>query len=74
MTGADHMDFLDNPAACGFTCSVCADGPAVDATIVANTRTLATAFFRRTLQNEVALDAFLLNASLPAGIVVSHRP
>ena len=52
MTGADHMDFLDNPAACGFTCSVCADGPAVDATIVANTRTLATAFFRRTLQNE----------------------
>lgn len=74
MTGADHMDFLDNPATCGFTCSVCADGPADDATIVANTRTLATAFFRRHLRAEAAMDATLTGASIPTGIVEMHRP
>lgn len=74
MTGADHMDFVDNPIACGFTCGVCTDGPADDATVVANTRTLLTAFFRRTLTDETALDEVLHEASLPTGIVVSRRP
>ena len=73
MIGADHMDFLDNPATCGFTCSVCADGPAVDATVVADTRTLATAFFRRHLRSELAMDAYLIGASIPAGAVGMHR-
>jgi len=73
MIGADHMDFVDNPATCGFTCSVCADGPAVDATVVADTRTLATAFFRRHLRSELAMDAYLIGASIPAGAVGMHR-
>lgn len=73
MTGADHMDFVDNPAACGFTCSVCADGPAVDAVVVANTRTIATAFFRRHLRAESAMDATLTGASIPDDVVAMHR-
>lgn len=73
MTGADHMDFLDDPAACGFTCSVCTDGPAVDASVVANTRTLATAFFRRHLRAEVGMDVYLIGASIPMGAVGMHR-
>jgi hypothetical protein len=51
ITGADHMDFLDDPD-CGFTCSVCPDGPADDATVLGTNRTLLTAFFRRHLAGD----------------------
>ncbi len=73
MTGADHMDFVDNPVACGFTCGVCRDGLAVDAEVVANTRTIATAFFRRHLRAAAAMDAYLTGASIPDDVVAMHR-
>lgn len=73
ITGADHMDFLDNPD-CGFTCSVCPDGPADDGTVLATNRTLLTAFFRRHLASDAAMDAYLTGASVPAGVSAMHRP
>ncbi|MFO0714804.1 MAG: hypothetical protein U0353_33500 [Sandaracinus sp.] len=70
--GADHMDFLDDPA-CGFTCSACPDGPADDATVLATNRTLLTAFFRRHLGGEAAMDAYLTGVSVPSGVTAMHR-
>jgi hypothetical protein len=73
IAGADHMDFLDDPA-CGFTCSVCPDGPADDATVLGTNRTLLTAFFLRHLASDPAMDAYLTGASVPAGVTAMHRP
>jgi hypothetical protein len=74
LTGADHMDFLDDPASCGFTCSVCPDGPADDATVLAANRTLLTAFFRRHLASDATMDSYLTGTSVPGGVVVMRRP
>ncbi|GAB4202115.1 MAG: hypothetical protein OHK0013_14990 [Sandaracinaceae bacterium] len=73
VTGADHMDFLDDPR-CGLPCSSCPDGPADDAAVLASTRTLATAFMRRHLLGETAMEAYLTGGSVPGGIVTMHRP
>jgi hypothetical protein len=73
VAGADHMDFLDDPM-CGVTCSLCPDGPADDATVLVSMRTVATAFLRRHLLGESAMDAYLTGGSVPAGIATMHRP
>jgi predicted dienelactone hydrolase len=73
ITGADHMDFLDDPA-CGFACDVCPDGPADDATVLATNRTLFTAFFLRHLAGDAAMEAYLTGASVPAGVTTMRRP
>ena len=73
VTGADHMDFLDDPD-CGFTCSVCPDGPADDAAVLRTNRTLLTAFFRRHLAGDASMDATLTGASVPAGVTTMRRP
>lgn len=65
-TGADHMDFTDDGG--GVTGSFCTDGPGDDVQIRAAVRTLAVAFARRHLRDEVAMDAWLTGASVPAGI------
>ncbi len=74
VTGADHMDFLDDPAACGFTCSVCPDGPADDGSVLGTNRTLITAFFRRHLASDASMDATLTGASVPMGVTAMRRP
>lgn len=63
--GADHMDFVDNPGACGFTCSVCPDGPGDDASQVAGARTLLVAFFRRHLNGELGMEKWLTGDLVP---------
>lgn len=73
VAGADHMDFLDDPD-CGFTCSVCPDGPAEDATVLRTLRTVATAFFRRHLASDATAEAYLTGASVPSGVATMHRP
>lgn len=73
VTGADHMDFLDDPD-CGFTCSVCPDGPADDGAVLRTNRTLLTAFFRRHLAGDAAMDAYLTGATVPMGVTTMHRP
>lgn len=74
VTGADHMDFLDDPAACGFTCSVCPDGPADDGAVLRINRTLLTAFFRRHLASDASMEASLTGTSVPMGVTTMHRP
>jgi hypothetical protein len=73
VTGADHMAFLDDPR-CGTPCSVCPDGSADPAMVLAATRTLAAAFMRRHLLGESAMEAYLTGGSVPAGIVTMRRP
>lgn len=65
-TGADHMDFTDDGG--GFAGSFCPDGPGDDEVIRQDVRRLAVAFFRRHLEGEDAMDAWLTGASVPAGI------
>jgi dienelactone hydrolase len=66
-TGADHMDFTDDGG--GFAGSFCSDGPGDDAAIREDVKTLTVAFFRRHLDGDRGMDAWLSGASLPAGIV-----
>lgn len=73
LAGADHMDFLDNPA-CGFTCSVCTDGPGDDAAQLGIARTLSVAFLRRHLASDASMNAWLTGASVPSGATTRHRP
>jgi hypothetical protein len=73
VTGADHMAFLDDPR-CGTPCNLCPDGPTDPAMVLASTRTLATAFVRRHLSSETAMEAYLTGGSVPAGIVTMRRP
>lgn len=73
LAGADHMDFIDDLAACGFACSACSDGPGDDAVQLAIARTLSVAFLRRHLAGETAMDAWLTGSSVPAGATVRRR-
>ncbi len=68
-TGADHMDFLDNPN-CGMTCNMCVAGTADPAVVKAGMWTLEVAFFRLHFYGESEMDAYLIGAKVPAGISV----
>ncbi|MEM9070981.1 MAG: hypothetical protein AAGE52_20895 [Myxococcota bacterium] len=70
---ADHMDFVPDVAGCGFTCSACPNGGADESVVQAGMMTLATAFFRRHLKAEAAMDAFLVGPQVPAGVTVRSR-
>ncbi|HOU53291.1 MAG TPA: hypothetical protein PLQ97_05120 [Myxococcota bacterium] len=73
--GADHQDFVDDPAACGFTCSVCPDGPGEDQDQIDAVRTLMVAFFRRHLAGETAMEDWLVGGRVPAEVSeVRHVP
>jgi len=73
--GADHQDFVDDPEACGFTCSVCPDGPGDDAAQVAAARTLMVAFFRRHLLGETAMEDWLTGSRVPGEVTETlHAP
>jgi predicted dienelactone hydrolase len=69
--GADHMDFVDD---CGFRCGLCKEGTADAADVLALTRTLALAFFKRHLLNEAAYEAWLSGAAVPNGVVAARKP
>lgn len=74
LTGANHMQFLDDRSACGFTCSVCAMPSASDAVVLTAVRTLSVAFLRRHFRGEAAMDAYLTGGALPAGVTTRHDP
>ena len=75
LAGADHQDFVDDPAACGFTCSLCPDGPGEDRAQIGAVRTLMVAFFRRHLLGETAMEDWLTGARLPGEVTeVLHVP
>ncbi len=69
---AGHMDFVDDFATCGFACELCVRGNADPTIVLATVRTLATAFFRRHLLGETAMDAWLIGPGLPQGVAVKH--
>jgi pimeloyl-ACP methyl ester carboxylesterase len=71
---ADHMDFVPDTAGCGFVCTSCTAGSADPAAVVSGMETLTVAFAQRHLFGQVAAEAWLTGASLPAGIVMSSRP
>jgi dienelactone hydrolase len=65
--GADHMDWVDDRASCGLTCSFCADGSRDDAETRAITRRLTVAFLDRHLRGNAAMDAYLSAAGIGSG-------
>ncbi len=67
----NHMDFVDNCS--GLGCGVCNSASGDKAKARLNARTLEVAFFRRHLRGEVALDAYLVGAQVPTGLVTRHR-
>jgi pimeloyl-ACP methyl ester carboxylesterase len=74
LTGANHMQFLDDRSTCGLTCSFCAMPTASDAVVLTAVRTLSVAFLRRHFRGETAMDAYLTGGSLPAGVTTRHDP
>ncbi|MCS6797286.1 MAG: hypothetical protein NZ898_01935 [Myxococcota bacterium] len=71
IAGADHMDFPDR---CGLLCGACTPGTADPARVRAITRTLATAFFRRHLLGQSAMEDWLTGPRVPDGVTTMHRP
>jgi pimeloyl-ACP methyl ester carboxylesterase len=72
-TGADHMDFVDDVSNCQFVCTASTEGTAAVPAVLASTKTLAVAFARRHLRGDTAMDAYLIGAQVPAGVVAAHR-
>jgi dienelactone hydrolase len=71
--GANHMSFLDDLAACGFTCSFCNAATATNADVTQMARAFMTAFFERHLRGKTAYDAYLTGAQAQARYVASNR-
>ncbi len=72
VTGADHMDWLDNPS-CGLVCSACPGGTANDQDVKSISRRTATAFLRRYLFAETKWDTYLTGAVIQADKRVTFK-
>jgi len=71
--GANHMSFLDDVSACGFTCSVCAAATAPNAQVSGMGRALMVAFYERWLKGEAGYDAWLTGAQAQKAWVASKQ-
>jgi hypothetical protein len=71
--GASHMVFLDDPN-CGTTCSVCNTSTVDTRATLADVRTSLTAFFRRFLRDDAAMDEWLTGARRPSSWIQMTRP
>jgi hypothetical protein len=71
--GADHMDFVDDTASCGFTCSACTAGSADPKKVTAATRTVAAAFFQKHFFGMASADAWLTGNQVPQGVTAKKR-
>lgn len=60
--GANHMSFLDNVAACGFTCNFCQPATAPNAQVNAMARAFVVAFYERHLRGDTGYDTYLTGA------------
>ncbi len=74
LVGADHIDFVYDTSTCGLACGFCRDGAADGRVVQATIQTLAVAFLRRHFLGELPQDAWLLGESLPADVLLQHRP
>lgn len=70
VTGADHMDWVDDPS-CLF-CSFCSPGTATPEDVRTATRRLDVAWLRRHLLGDTAMDSWLLTPP-GQGLVIEHR-
>ena len=57
--GANHMSFVDDPASCGFTCSVCKPETAPHAKVLGLAYAMSVAFFERYLRGNAAYQPYL---------------
>jgi predicted dienelactone hydrolase len=73
VAGADHMDWVGDPASCGFACSACQDGTAMDGHTRLLTRRLTVAFLDRHLRASATLQPYLTPPALGSGVTVVQR-
>ena len=71
VSGADHMDWLDNPN-CGFTCSACTAGTAEPELSRKATRRVNVAWLRRVFLADTAMDVWL-DSPPDAGLTVQRH-
>jgi pimeloyl-ACP methyl ester carboxylesterase len=71
VTGADHMDFLDDPATCGLVCSLCTAGTASNATVNGMAHAYVAAFYERYIRGDMAYDSYLTGAEAQARYVIT---
>ncbi|MBU0608823.1 MAG: hypothetical protein KKI08_13130, partial [Armatimonadetes bacterium] len=67
--GANHMSFLDDVKACGFTCSFCNPSKVDDAVVHDMASALVVAFYERYLRDDDAYDTYLTGAEAQARYV-----
>jgi len=72
--GADHMDWLDDRASCGLTCSFCQTGATEDAHTREVTRRVTAAFLLQQLVGTGGLDSYLTAPDIGAGATVRTAP
>ena len=59
VAGADHTDWVDDRAACGFACLVCQQGATEDATVLTISRRVTVAWLETHLRGATDLDDYL---------------
>jgi pimeloyl-ACP methyl ester carboxylesterase len=64
LLGANHLTFLDDPTACGLTCSLasCNAETAAHADLINLAHAMTVSFFERNLRGDAAQDAYLTGA------------
>jgi predicted dienelactone hydrolase len=73
VTGADHMDFLDDEATCGFICGLCTAGTASNSAVNGLAHAYVAAFYERYIRGNVAYDTYLTGADADARYVTTNE-
>lgn len=71
--GANHMSFLDDVSACGFTCTLCNAATAPNAQVNGLAKAYVVAFYERWLRGKTAYDAYLTGAQAQARYVATNQ-
>lgn len=74
VAGADHVDWAEDPATCGFSCFACKAGALDDAVTRTITARVTTAFLRHHLLADASLDAWLAPPLVGAAATVRRDP
>jgi pimeloyl-ACP methyl ester carboxylesterase len=61
---ADHTDWVDDRAACGFACLVCASGTTPDATVLTITRRVTVSWLETHLRGQTGFEEFLTSPGI----------
>jgi pimeloyl-ACP methyl ester carboxylesterase len=66
IAGANHVSFVDDPTACGVTCSFCKAATAKQADVLGLAYAMSVAFFERHLRGATSYQAYLDGAKAQA--------